>query len=146
MVTRSVFNRLLAGVAGATVVALAGCAGGGMRTPEVKVMLRGANEVPSANSSASGSATFWVNADKTVSGMVQTTGLTGNAAHIHVGKSGTNGPVAVGLTQTSNGNWSVPAGARFTDDQYRAYQAGDTYVNVHSAQFPGGEIRGQLRP
>jgi hypothetical protein len=28
----------------------------------------------------------------------------------------------------------------------RAMRAGVTYVNVHSSLFPGGEIRGQLRP
>jgi hypothetical protein len=30
-------------------------------------------------------------------------------------------------------------------DLVAAIRAGDTYVNVHTTQFPGGEIRGQLR-
>jgi hypothetical protein len=40
----------------------------------------------------------------------------------------------------------VPAGAKFTDAQYKAYKAGDLYYNVHSDAHKGGEIRGQLKP
>ena len=92
------------------------------------------------------SGSFTVGADKSVSGSVTTTGVAGVAAHIHTGAAGKNGPVAVGLTKTSDATWSAPAGAKFTDAQYEAYKAGDTYVNVHSAANKGGEIRGQLRP
>ena len=42
--------------------------------------------------------------------------------------------------------WTVPAGAKFTDAQYSAFQAGIFYVNVHSAANKDGEIRGQLKP
>jgi hypothetical protein len=35
---------------------------------------------------------------------------------------------------------------KLTDAQYKAFKAGDLYVNVHSAQHQGGEIRGQLKP
>ena len=31
-------------------------------------------------------------------------------------------------------------------DQLKQFKAGDTYVNVHTAANPGGEIRGQLKP
>ena len=33
-----------------------------------------------------------------------------------------------------------------TDDQFKAYKAGELYVNVHSAANPGGEVRAQLKP
>jgi CHRD domain-containing protein len=33
-----------------------------------------------------------------------------------------------------------------TADQYKAYQAGELYVNVHSEANKGGEIRGQIKP
>ena len=34
--------------------------------------------------------------------------------------------------------------AMLTDAQYASFKSGDLYVNVHSAQHPTGEIRGQL--
>lgn len=138
-------KRLFWAGVGTVALALAGCAsmhmGGGSN-----VTLSGANEVPPVSTSASGSGSFKVGMDKSVSGSVTTSGIAGSAAHIHVGAAGKNGPVAVPLTKTSDSTWSAPDGAKFTDDQYQAYKAGDTYVNVHSAANKGGEIRGQLRP
>jgi len=113
---------------------------------QVKVMLSGDQEVPAVKTSASGSGTLAINADMTVSGSITTTGLAGTAAHIHVAATGKNGPVAVPLTKTGDSGWSVPAGAKLTADQYKAYKAGDLYVNVHSDANKGGEIRAQLKP
>ena len=113
---------------------------------EVKVTLSGAQEVPAVTTSASGSGTIMINADKSVSGSVTTTGIAGTAAHIHLAAAGKNGPVIVPLTKSGDNVWSVPAGAKLTDDQFKAYKAGDLYVNVHSAANPGGEIRAQLKP
>ena len=110
------------------------------------VMLIGANEVPALNIASSGSGNITVGADKSVSGSVTTYRVVGTAAHIHVGAYGKNGPVAIPLTKTSDNTWSVPASAKFTDEQYDAYKAGETYVNVHSAEHKGGEVRGQIRP
>jgi hypothetical protein len=81
-----------------------------------------------------------------VSGSVTTTGVAGTMAHIHQAAAGKNGPVIVPLTKSGDSTWSVPAGAKLTDAQYEAYKAGDLYVNVHSAENKGGEIRGQLKP
>ena len=112
----------------------------------VQVTLSGANEVPSVVTSASGSGKIMVGEDKSVSGSVTTTGIDATAAHIHTGASGINGPVTVGLTKTADNVWSVPAGAKFTDEQYKTYKTGGMYINVHSAANKGGEIRGQLLP
>ena len=124
---------------------LAGCAGMSADN-SVKVTLSGAQQNPRVATSASGSGTITVGADKSVSGSVTTTGVAATAAHIHVGATGKNGPVAVGLTKTSDNVWSVPAGAKLTDAQYESFKAGDLYVNVHSAANKGGEVRGQIQP
>jgi hypothetical protein len=113
---------------------------------EVKVTLSGDQEVPAVKTSASGGGTITINADKTVSGNVTTTGVAGTMAHIHIAAVGKNGPVIVPLTKSGDNAWSVPAGAKLTDAQYEACKAGGLYVNVHSAENKGGEIRGQLKP
>jgi len=111
------------------------------------VKLSGSEEVPPVHTSASGSGTITIKDDRSVSGSISTSGITGIAAHIHIGAAGKNGPVIVPLTKGADGTtWSVPAGAKLTVAQYDAYKAGDLYVNVHSAAHRGGEIRGQLKP
>ena len=82
---------------------------------------------------ATGSGTITVGADKIVSGKITTTGVDGTAAHIHDGAPGKNGPVIIPLTKSGN-DWTVPAGAKLTDEQYKNFQAGNLYVNVHSAE------------
>jgi len=130
---------------GAAALVLAACAGmsGGKA---VNVTLSGAEEVPPVTTSAHGSGSFTVGEDKSVSGSITVMGLSPFAAHIHTGARGTNGPVAVGLEKRGDAGWAVPAGAKFTDAQYEAFKAGNTYVNVHTPANKGGEIRGQLRP
>jgi len=113
---------------------------------EVNVSLSGAQEVPPVQTMASGSGSFTINPDKTVSGHVTTKGIAGVAAHIHDGATGKNGPVAVPLAKSGPDEWTVPAGAKLTDAQYADFQKGGLYVNVHSAAHPDGEIRGQLNP
>jgi hypothetical protein len=113
---------------------------------QVYVLLSGVQEVPAVKTSASGNGTITINADMTVSGSITTAEIAGTAAHIHSAAAGKNGPVAVALTKSGNNGWSVPAGAKLTADQYKAYKAGDLYINVHSAENKGGEIRGQLKP
>jgi hypothetical protein len=112
---------------------------------EVKVMLGGDKEVPPVTTMAKGAGTITVMDDKSVRGMITTSGLTGTMAHIHLGAVGVNGPVIIPLTKSGDGKWMVPDGATLTDEQYRAYQAGELYINVHTAEHKGGEIRGQLK-
>src|SRR5450631_3654898 len=124
----------------------AGCAMYGGMTGGVKVSLDGNHEVPPVSTAATGTGTIVVAADKTVSGSITTSGIEAKVAHIHIGASGTNGPVIVPLSKTADNTWSVSAGAKLTDEQYASFKAGNLYINVHSAAHPGGEIRGQLTP
>ena len=126
-------------------VVLAACATMSMNK-DVKVTLSGANEVPPVTTSASGSGNITVAADKSVSGSISTSGVAGTAGHIHIGAAGKNGPVAVPLAKSGGSGWSVPAGAKLTDDQYESFKKGELYVNIHSAANKAGEIRGQLNP
>lgn len=111
-----------------------------------QVMLSGDHEVPPVKTSAEGQGTITIGDDMGVSGSVKTTGVEGMAAHIHEAAAGKNGPVIIPLKKGSDGEWMVPADAKLTDAQYKAYKAGDLYVNVHSAAHKDGEIRGQLKP
>lgn len=113
---------------------------------DVKVTLSGSEEVPAVTTSASGTGTITIKDDKTVTGSVTTKGVVGTAAHIHLAPAGKNGPPVITLSKKSENEWTVPEGAKLTDEQYAAYKAGNLYVNVHSAANKGGEIRGQLKP
>ena len=123
---------------------LAGCSG--MMMMGQKQALSGDQEVPPVMTSASGTGNITIASDMSVTGGVTTTGMAGTAAHIHMAVAGKNGPVIVPFTKTGDNQWSVPTGAKLTDAQYKAYLAGELYVNVHSDAHKGGEIRAQLKP
>lgn len=110
------------------------------------LQLTGEQEVPPVSTMAAGTSTIRIGADGAVNGAVTTSGLDGTMAHIHIAPAGKNGPVIVPLTKTGDGVWSVAAGAKLTPDQLKAFQAGELYVNVHTAANKGGEIRAQLKP
>ncbi|MGH7946524.1 MAG: CHRD domain-containing protein, partial [Opitutaceae bacterium] len=81
----------------------------------------------------------------TISGMTNTA----SASHIHEAASGTNGPVATNLgaeavyTRTGNALNATFRDVRHMGDARRLLR-GEAYYNIHSGQFPGGEVRGQL--
>ena len=71
--------------------------------------------------------------------------LTGaaSAAHIHAGKKGVAGAVLVPLCGPCKTGASGTA--TLTSAEIKSMKAGTTYVNVHTAKNPNGEIRGQVK-
>jgi hypothetical protein len=129
---------------------LGGCAHmkgmmGGESMRGESVSLSGVNEVPPSGSSASGSGNVTVGSDCAVSAKITVSGMTATAAHIHQGAAGANGPVIVPFNKTADNTFEAGSGAKMNEAQCAAYKAGGTYVNVHSAKNPGGEVRAQLR-
>ena len=98
---------------------------------------------PATNSKGKGTADVTVDTTaKKVMWTVKVDGLTGapTAAHIH-------GPAAKGAKAPPEIDMSkaiMTGSAAITDAQIADIKAGKTYVNVHTAKFPDGEIRGQL--
>lgn len=113
---------------------------------DVAVSLTGDQEVPAVTTSAKGEGKITVGDDKSVSGSIKTTGITGTAAHIHEAAAGKNGPPIITLEKKGDSEWAVPAGSKLTDAQLESFKAGNLYVNVHSAEHRPGEIRAQLKP
>jgi hypothetical protein len=128
------------------VAAALGVMAGSASATDVKVKLIGAEETPPVTTSAMGTGTIVIAADKSVTGTLKTTGIEGTVAHIHVGAPGMAGPPIITLTKGADSTWTVPAGSKLTDEQYASFKAGNLYVNVHSAAHPPGEIRAQLKP
>ena len=70
-------------------------------------------------------------------------GVTPTGAHIHSGAIGANGPIIFSLG-TPGATGYAASGLLFSDAQLSEFRAKGQYFNIHSAAFPGGEIRGQM--
>jgi hypothetical protein len=119
---------------------------GAVSAADVAISLSGDQEVPAVTTAARGMGKITIADDKSVSGSIRTTGIMGMAAHIHEAAPGANGPPLITLEKKGENEWVVPAGSKLTDAQYASFKAGNLYVNVHSAEHKGGEIRTQLKP
>lgn len=113
---------------------------------EVKVALSGSQEIPPVTTSASGTGTITVNADRSVVGSVTISGMSATVAHIHEAAAGANGLIVIPLIRTADNQWSLPPGTRLTEPQYESFKAGKLYFNIHSEAYRSGEIRGQIKP
>jgi hypothetical protein len=131
-------------------VGLAGC---GQMRPSQKMdiyeaTLSGTQEVPPNTSAARGVAEVQLNSNTNMlTWKVTYSGLSGTATggHIHgPAAAGQNAGVVVPFTGNLNAQ-PVQGQAQITQAMVGDLAAGLWYVNIHTAQFPGGEIRGQLR-
>ncbi|MEY2410697.1 MAG: hypothetical protein QOF48_3367, partial [Verrucomicrobiota bacterium] len=114
--------------------------------------LNAANERPVNGTTGSGSAILSLDGN-TLTFNVAYRGLSGIAtlAHIH-GSTNTTAPTGVLVDlQPYNGgafgsSGTLSGSVVLTDAQKVAVLSGLTYLNVHTAANPGGEIRGQIAP
>jgi len=136
--------------------------GSAENTKNFAASLRGSNEVPPRDTNAAGNTIFRVLNDGTEIYYKLIVGNIDNvvAAHIHLAAEGINGPVVVGLYGGPNtgeqtegilaegiitaADLAGPLAGLSIEDLIEAMEAGNTYVNVHTTQLPGGEIRGQI--
>jgi hypothetical protein len=148
------------GVAGTTTAAVAG---GG----KTRAKLNGFQEVPAKITPGKGKLKLKINESAMRIGYeLSYSGLEAAPAqaHIHIGQRTANGDIAAFLcggdgtppcppSGTVTGSIE-PADIKQTTqgveagdwaDFLRAIRAGVTYGNVHTAKYPGGEIRGQIR-
>jgi hypothetical protein len=105
-------------------------------------LLNGGQEVPPNTSNASGIAFLTFDGKQLCFAITTTIGAQETAAHIH-------GPAAPGVTagilfsldagRAKNGCWSSPA-----TSVKKALKKGRLYLNIHTDEFPNGEIRGQI--
>jgi hypothetical protein len=111
-----------------------------------KTDLKGSEEVPPNDSQGTGTvdATFDTES-KAFAWTIEYSGLTGDAtaAHFH-------GPAAAGANAGPvvpiDGALASPikGEATLTDEQATQLQDGMWYFNLHTAQYPDGELRGQV--
>jgi hypothetical protein len=111
-----------------------------------KYEAKASNEVPVVDSKGTGTveATFDT-ATKTLSWTITYSGLTGPplAMHFHgPAEADKNAGIAVPIP----GSLASPikGSATLTDIQATDVMAGRWYINIHTAAFPPGEIRGQM--
>lgn len=111
-----------------------------------------AQETEEITSSATGTAAFALT-DEGLRFFVTIDSLTGpiTNAHIHIGAAGISGPPVRGILDEFEGNsatgiWTTSDAEPLTDELIADLFAGNLYVNVHTEQYPAGEIRGQILP
>ena len=140
-------------VAVAVLVPTAGADGG--RSTFVAAGLKGANEVPPASDGdpdGAGYALIRVSRPAQRQVCVEDMALGGIGApvafHIHQGRAGTNGPVVIDFTELLPDLFGcvtldpTPANIRLMVNV--AQNPERFYLNVHTGEFPGGAIRGNL--
>jgi CHRD domain len=109
--------------------------------------LKGSSEVPPTESNAKGKAEVtYDDSTKILRWSISYWGLTGSAtaAHFHgPAGEGENAGVMITISPLPS---PMKGAAILTEDQSKALLSGNLYINVHTAKYPDGEIRGQLTP
>ncbi|HEY0461920.1 MAG TPA: CHRD domain-containing protein [Pyrinomonadaceae bacterium] len=118
--------------------------------PQFSVYLNGRQEVPANDSPGSGTCMLTLNANETqVKVECNYRNLSSNAvgAHIHDnGPVGVNGPIRFDFSFTGGSNGTIgPLTFNTTPEQVADLRANRWYINIHTSNFTGGELRGQVK-
>jgi hypothetical protein len=148
MISRRHAFRCTLTAAAAAVVLVSGCS---MMPSQSNLLafttqLRGANEVPAVASNASGQVDAVLNKDTNLlRWQLNYEGLSGpaTAGHFH-GPAPVGANAGVALPFTGPITSPMTGQATLTPAQVADLMAGKWYANIHTAKFPGGEIRGQM--
>ncbi|MCH7886476.1 MAG: CHRD domain-containing protein [Candidatus Marinimicrobia bacterium] len=114
------------------------------------VFLGGYNEVPPVTTEALGNVIFViVGVQRQLLYSVNVEGLTPTGSHFHGGAAGVNGPILIPFELINNHADSgfAPGGSspqEISDSLITEFLIGNVYVNIHTSDNPGGELRGQL--
>ncbi len=118
---------------------------------EFTAQLSGSNEVPPVTTDATGMVTATLTGDQlTIEGSFENLSSNYSASHIHMGAAGENGGVLTALSaDVAADNMSgtyVAASNTFTltSEQITQLNQEGLYINIHTGNFSGGELRGQL--
>ena len=147
---RLAFTLVIAGLIGAVAIPALATSHGPETNHKVRVAtLTGNGETVPVDTPAAGLAVITVdNRKRLLCYEFVADGLDPVAVHIHEGAAGVDGPVVVDLGAFGDpiGNRSQGCTKSVSKDTIRAIRTNPTgyYVNVHTAAYPGGEIRGQL--
>ena len=101
------------------------------------------------NPAAAGTGTLTLNRDTgALSGSITTSGLSSATvnAHIHTGLAGIAGGVVVALDFATANTVSVIPGTVLSSAQMTELLNANYYINVHTTNNTGGELRGQILP
>ncbi len=117
-----------------------------------RAQLAGANVVPPVTSPASAEAVAVIDTvSEVLTFAVHLEGLaagnTVTAAHIHLGSAGTNGGIVHTLyagTPVFDNTSPITGAIQLTTQEMNDLMSLDHYVQVHTTQYPGGELRAQL--
>jgi CHRD domain len=106
--------------------------------------LSGATQVPPNSTTGSGAASIKLDGD-VLSWVVTYSGLTGpvTGAHFH-GPAPANANAGVIVPFAGSLGSPIQGSQKLTAAQIAGLRGGLWYVNLHTAAFPGGEIRGQV--
>jgi hypothetical protein len=117
---------------------------------EIFATMDGLQEVPANETTATGNVSgLYDDVSNSFAWLVNFSGLLGGAAsggHFHQAAVGSNGPIQINFTDQVSGKFSGSANgiSVLSDAQEVALLNNGFYANIHTPEFPGGEIRGQL--